>query len=83
MNHFENLIIDTEWTVPGQITMIMVNLKVNGLTNEDWVDECPINEGDTLMYNGQKYRVNGVEVNHRITDGKIGSRVALYIVITG
>lgn len=83
MRHFENLIIDKEHIIPEKLTIITVNLKVNGLVDEDFMDECPIKVGDTLLYSGDKYGVSGVEVSGRMSDGKLRSWVALNIVITG
>lgn len=81
--HFENLIIDNEHIIPDKLIVITINLKVNRLVDGDFMDECPIKVGDTLMHSGEKHMVSGVEVSGRMSDGKLRSWVALNIVITG
>lgn len=83
MNHFDSLIIDSEHIVPEKLIVLTVNLKVNGLADDDFMDECPIQVGDTLMHTGEKYQVSGIEVSGRMSDGKLRSWIALNIVITG
>ncbi len=79
MKHWDKLIIDSEVNITGRGLVLTTNLKRNGLTDSDWVDDVQISKGDTLTYNDVVYEIRNVEMFSNLFDGKKSSNLGLVV----
>lgn len=79
MKHWNNLIIDNEVNILDKGLVVTTNLKRNGLTDSDWVNDVQISKGDTLTYKGVIYEIRNVEMFCNLLDGKKSSNLGLVI----
>ncbi len=55
--YYENLIITGNFPIVGDSLNLIVSLKVNKLTEQDWLKENPLKVGDTFKYNDKLYEI--------------------------
>lgn len=79
MKHWNELIIESEVNITGKGLVLTTNLKRNGLTDSDWVDDVLINKEDTLTYKDCVYEIRNVEMFSNLLDGKKSSQLALVV----
>ena len=79
MKHWDSIIIDSEVNITGRGLVLTTNLKRNGLTDSDWVDDVLINKGDTLVYKDCIFEIRNVEIFSNLLDGKKSSQLGLVV----
>jgi len=79
MKHWNELIIESEVNIAGKGLVLTTNLKRNGLTDSDWVDDVLINKEDTLTYKDCVYEIRNVEMFSNLLDGKKSSQLGLVV----
>lgn len=75
----DTYIIEGEHNIVGRGKVLVVDLKKNGLVNEQWITDCPIKVGESLAYNNKVYIIKGVGGFRNLFDGKIKSLVGLLV----
>jgi len=77
--HWDNLIIGEKIKIIGRGTILTVDLKLNNLVKENWIDNIPIKIEDTLNYKEDKYLVRNIEVFSNLLNGRNSCRIGLVV----
>jgi hypothetical protein len=74
-----NLKVEDKFHITGRGDVVVVNLKENNIVTENWLENIPIEIGHVLVYEGEDYKVVGVETTRDVLRGYLNTTVGVLI----
>lgn len=77
--HWTDLKVGGKHKITGRGDILILDLIINGFTKDDWVDEIQIKVGHTLNFEGDDYKIIGMESFANLMNGKHSHRLGLIV----